>query len=62
MLHSHFKIFLDIPVVITPENLKCIAVLPGIGSYETSDSDSSEASLGSNENNEHFDLCGRPII
>ena len=64
--HAYFFLIIETPVAVVlsrDNDLKCIAILPGIGCYETSDSDSSAESveINENQNNQQFDLCGRPI-
>lgn len=56
----------DTPVdveILPSNNLKCIAILPGIGCYEeSSDRDSSnESDKADEDEKKQFDLCGRPI-
>lgn len=51
----------NVETVLSNSELKCVAILPGIGIYdESSDSDSS---IDSEELVEkvQFDLCGRPV-
>lgn len=52
--------------ILPNSDLKCIAILPGIGCYEdSSDSDTSIEStkvINTNSSETQFDLCGRPII
>lgn len=47
--------------MLSKSELKCVAILPGIGIYdESSNSDSSIDSEGLVEKVQ-FDLCGRPV-
>lgn len=71
LFHEYLRfthlLFLEIPTepAVQPgSDLKCIAILPGIGFYdESSDSDSSDVgdAEGLNRNGVQFDLCGRPV-
>ena len=66
-LNISFKYIVENPVgveILPSSDLKCIAILPGIGCYDdSSDSDSSVEStkIISPNSDTQFDLCGRPI-
>lgn len=63
--HNYIVTSPDVVAKVLPgSDLKCIAILPGIGCYDD-ESSNSDSSIGSSEDiessNIQFDLCGRPI-